>query len=160
MRPRITVYLTEAQLEYLRRGAAKRRRSLSSYVTDCLVDYHVDNAHPSQASEQASPPFSALLRDTEEKLINEIDQRISRSNSRFSKELTVLGAMLDRFVLSVLVNTPEVPEVSRSKAISSGERRYRSWRETVTELLDQIGAPRPDVWHETNSASATEEDAA
>lgn len=160
MRPRITVYLTEAQLEYLRRGAAKRRRSLSSYVTDCLVDYHVDNAHSSQAFEQASPPFSALLRDTEEKLINEIDQRISRSNSRFSKELMVLSAMLDRFVLSALVNTPEVHEANRAKAISSGERRYRNWREAVTELLDQIGAPRPEAWREATGASATEEDAA
>ena len=39
MRPRITVYLSEGQLDYLRREAAKRRRSLSSYITDCLLDY-------------------------------------------------------------------------------------------------------------------------
>ena len=160
MRPRITVYLTEAQLEYLRRGAARRRRSLSSYVTDCLVDYHVDATQSSQSFEQVSPPFSALLRDTEEKLVSEIDHRISRASSRFSKELMVLSAMLDRFVLSALVNTPEVPEANRARAISSGERRYRNWREAVTELLDQIGAPRPVAWRESTNAPATEENAA
>ena len=92
MRSRITVYLTEAQLEYLRRGAAKRRRSLSSYVTDCLVDYHVDATH-SSTSEQPRRP-SAHLRDTEEKIISEIEHRIARQS--VSKGMMVRTAMLDR----------------------------------------------------------------
>jgi len=160
MRSRITVYLSDAQLEYLRRGAAKRRRSLSSYVTDCLVDYHVDTAPSSDSQAESAPPFSVLLRDTEERIGAEIENRVSRASARFSKELMVLTAMLDRFVLSTLVNTPEVPETNRSKAITSGERRYRNWREAVTELLDQIGAQRPEAWLEAANASPHEEDAA
>jgi hypothetical protein len=73
VRPRITVYLSEGQLDYLRREAAKRRRSLSSYITDCLLDYHVEAAPVPKTSTESSPPFSALLRDTEERISAEIE---------------------------------------------------------------------------------------
>jgi hypothetical protein len=61
VRSRITVYLSDAQLEYLRREAGKRRRSLSSYVTDCLLDYHVEPSAGANSRSEISPPFNALL---------------------------------------------------------------------------------------------------
>jgi len=160
VRPRITVYLSDAQLEYLRRQAAKRRRSLSSYVTDCLLDYHVEAAPSAPAAQQLSPPFSALLRDTEERIAKEIQNRASGATGQLSKQLMVLTAMLDRFVLSALVHTPEVPEANRSKAIASGERRYANWRQAVEKALDAIGGPTSDVWRESGHTPTREEDAA
>lgn len=157
MKPRITVYLSDAQLEYLRREASKRRRSLSSYVTDCLLDYHVEAA---PVAHQISPPFSALLHDTEERIAKEIQNRASGANTQLSKQLMVLTAMLDRFVLSALVHTPEVPEANRSKAVASGERRYTNWREAVEKILDVIGGPEPKIWRENGQAPAREDDAA
>jgi hypothetical protein len=68
--------------------------------------------------------------------------------------------MLDRFVLSALVHTPEVPEANRSKAVASGERRYANWRQAVEKALDTIGGPNPDVWRESGDTPAREEDAA
>ena len=160
MRPRITVYLSEGQLDYLRREAAKRRRSLSSYITDCLLDYHVEEAPVPKPSTESSPPFSALLRDTEERIAAEIEKRTSGASTQLSKQLMVLTAMLDRFVLSNLVHTPEVPEANRSDAISSGERRYANWREAVKEVLDQLGTPPPEAWLQNGSPEMREEDAA
>ena len=148
MKPRITVYLSDAQLEYLRREAAKRRRSLSSYVTDCLLDYHVETAPSAHPGEKFSPPFSALLRDTEDRIAKEIGSQTSRANARLSKQLTVLTAMLDRFVLSALVHTPEVTQANKSNAVKSGERRYASWREAVERSLDAIGDPSSQLTKE------------
>lgn len=160
MRPRITVYLTDAQLEYLRREAAKRRRSLSSYVTDCLLDYHVQTSPPPPRAE-TSPAFNVLLRDMEERLTAELSSRTSRTTRELSKQLSVLTAMLDRFVLSSLVHTPEVPEANRARAVASGERRYRNWREAVKDTLDEIGMPIPQSWDEdTLPAKHQGEDAA
>lgn len=68
--------------------------------------------------------------------------------------------MLDRFVLSALVNAPEIPEAMRAKAVSSGERRYGNWREAVGEILDQIRAPHPESWRDGRDASANREDRA
>lgn len=90
MKPRITVYLSDAQLEYLRRQAAKRRRSLSSYVTECLLDYHVEAASSASTPQQITPPFSALLHDTEERSAKEIETCSSRTNGQLSKQLMSL----------------------------------------------------------------------
>jgi len=160
VRPRITVYLSEGQLDYLRPEAAKRRRSLSSYITDCLLDYHVEAAPVPKTSTESSPPFSALLRDTEERISAEIEKRTSGASTQLSKQLMVLTAMFDRFVLSNLVHTPEVPEANRSDAISSGERRYANWREAVKEVLDQLGASPPEAWLQNGRPEMSEEDAA
>lgn len=159
MRPRITVYLSDGQLDHLRREAAKRKRSLSSYVIDCLLDYHVEAAPVSKTRAEPTPPFSALLRDTEGHIAAEIEKRTSGASAQLSKQLIVLTAMFDRFVLSNLVHTPEVPEANRSSAISSGERRYANWREAVKEILDQIGAPPPEAWLQ-NRPETREEEAA
>ena len=156
MKPRITVYLSDAQLEYLRRESAKRRRSLSSYVTDCLLDYHVETAPSTRPVDKMSQPFSALLRDTEDRIAKEIGSHTSRANALLSKQLTVLTAMLDRFVLSALVHTPEVPDANKSNAIKSGERRYASWREAVERSLDAISEPNSQA----SEDGAREEDAA
>jgi hypothetical protein len=101
-----------------------------------------------------------LLRDTEERIATEIEKRTSGASAQLSKQLMVLTAMFDRFVLSNLVHTPEVPEANRSNAISSGERRYANWREAVKEVLDQLGAPPPEAWLQKGRPEMREEDAA
>lgn len=67
--------------------------------------------------------------------------------------------MLDRFVLSAPVHTPEVPETNRSQAIASGDRRYANWRKEVEKALDTIGGPNPDFSSESGGTLAREEDA-
>jgi hypothetical protein len=152
--------LSDSQLEYLRREASKRRRSLSSYVTDCLLDYHVDATPPLKSPQEISAPFSALLRDTEDRMAAQIQKDTSSASNQLSKQLMVLSAMIDRFVLSALVHMPEVPEGNREKAIASGDRRYRNWRDAVKEVLDQIAAPHPEAWLDRDQDQAREEHAA
>jgi hypothetical protein len=153
--------LNDSQLEHLRREAAKRRRSLSSYVTDCLLDYHVEAVPVPKISMESSPPFSALLRDTEDRMAARIQKDTSNTSKQLSKQLMVLSAMIDRFVLSALVHMPEVPEENRAKATSSGDRRYQNWREAVKDVLDQIAAaPHSDAWPQKGQDDTREEHAA
>jgi hypothetical protein len=157
MRQRVTFYVTEQQLEYLQREAARRRRSLSSYVADCVLEYHQQSPVRGETPTAPSPPFDVLLRESEQRLLLEIVKRNSSQGGSLNKQLTALTAMLDRFVLSALVHAPEIAPDRRAEAVSSGERRYANWRQAVTELLDGIEAPRPHTWNDGNSHRAQEE---
>jgi hypothetical protein len=139
MRQRLTFYVTEEQLGYLRHEAARRRRSLSSYVADCVLEYHQRPPHADGPSESPStPPFDVLLRESEQRVVGLITRKGASEVAQTMKRLISLTAMLDRFVMSMLIHTPEVPPPRQTDALSSAERRYRNWRRAVTEMLDEI----------------------
>jgi hypothetical protein len=142
VRQRVTFYVTEDQLGYLHRQATRRRISLSSYIAQCVLDYHQQIPEADQTQLAPSPPFDVLLRESEQRLAAQIAKSNAAEASQLGKQLTTLTAMLDRFVLSALVHTPEIPTDLRARAIESAERRYSKWREAVTELLDTIETPR------------------
>lgn len=147
MRRRLTFYVTEEQLGYLRREAARRRRSLSSYVADCVLEYHQQPLRADRLSEAPStPPFDVLLRESEQRMVGVITKKSASEVVQITKRLISLAAMLDRFVMSMLIHTPEVPPPRQTDAVSSAERRYRNWRQAVTEMLDEIDEHQA-VWN-------------
>jgi len=95
-----------------------------------------------------------MLRDAEERIAKEIESRTSKASGQLSKQVMVLTAMLDRFVLSALVHIPEVPEASRPKSVASGERRYANWRQAVEEALDSNGGPSHELSPERSRSGA------
>ncbi len=140
MRQRLTFYLTGEQLEYLRREAARRRRSLSSYVADCVLQYHQQaQTADGRIHAATSPPFDALLRESEQRLTEFITKQHNAGIAPITKQFTSLAAMLDRFVMSFLLHAPEIPPERQSSAISSAERRYQNWRQAVIEMVDASG---------------------
>jgi hypothetical protein len=64
--------------------------------------------------------------------------------------------MLDRFVLSALIHSPEIASGLRAEAVSSGERRYANWRQAVTEFLETVGVPQPPTWNNGSSHEGKE----
>ena len=139
MRQRLTFYVTQEQLGYLRREAARRRRSLSSYVADCVLEFHQQPLRADRLSEAPSnPPFDVLLRESEQRVVGLMTKKSASEVGQIMRRLTSLAAMLDRFVMSMLIHTPEVPPPRQTDAVSSAERRYRNWREAVTEMLDEV----------------------
>jgi hypothetical protein len=142
VRQRVTFYVTEDQLGYLQRQAARRRLSLSSYVAECVLEYH-QQTPTDEKSHAPSPPFDILLRESEQRVAAQIAKGSTSKARQLGKQLTTLTAMLDRFVLSALVHAPEIPPDLHARAIESGERRYAKWRDAVSELLENIDTPHP-----------------
>ena len=142
MRQRVTFYVTEDQLGHLHRQAARRRLSLSSYVAECVLEYHQQSPTAETQREQ-SPAFDVLLRESEQRVAAQMAKSTAAEARPLGKQLTTLTAMLDRFVLSALVHAPEIPTDLRPRAIESAERRYAKWRDAVAEVLERIDTPRP-----------------
>lgn len=148
MRQGLTFYVTEDQLAYLRREAARYRRSLSSYVASCVLERHQQARAPETPTQGSiSPPFEVLLRESEQRIVALITKKAGGDIGQVVSQLTSLAAMLDRFVMSALLHAPEIPPARHAEAISSAERRYRNWRQAVLEMLDGIEAQPPAAWN-------------
>ena len=60
MKPRITVYLTEGQLDHLRREAARQRISLSRYATERLAPPGQEEGGSDVPAEKLTTAFEQL----------------------------------------------------------------------------------------------------
>jgi hypothetical protein len=83
LKPRITVYLTEGQLDHLRREAARQRVSLSRYATERL-------APPGQ--EEGGNDVSA------EKLATSLRKMLAERADALAENLRTVIVMLDQLV--------------------------------------------------------------
>ena len=83
MKPRITVYLTEGQLDYLRREAARHRVSLSRYATERL-------APPGQEESGSNLPA--------EKLTTSLRRMLAERTDALAENLRTVIVMLDQLV--------------------------------------------------------------
>ena len=83
MKPRITVYLTEGQLDHLRREAARQRVSLSRYATERL-------APPGQ--EEGGGDVST------EKLATSVRKMLAERADALAENLRTVIVMLDQLV--------------------------------------------------------------
>jgi hypothetical protein len=155
VRQRVTFYVTEHQLGYLQREATRRRQSLSSYIAGCVLDYHQQPT--STGDHTPTPPFDVLLRESEQRIAAQLTRANRSECGRIANQLTTITAMLDRYVLSALVHTPEVSPDLRGRAIESAERRYANWRDAVREVLENIEAPISHTQNGDASGAAEEE---
>ncbi len=129
MRRKVTVYLTDEELSQMRRAAARRRLSLSRHMMERLISAeHEENAVALNGGELAA----------EQGFAKAVEAAVGRAVRPLSQNLGILTAMLDQLALSMLINTPEVPEAKREQALAVGERRHHGWRLAVEDLLRQM----------------------
>lgn len=133
MKRHVAVYLENDELARFQREADRRRISLSRYLKERLTEAPGDGLIEPAALRQ--PPLAA----NEKALEKTVRAAVARELKPVVEHLDLLAAMLDRFALSMLIHTAEIPEVQKKQAIASGKRRHQGWRTEVEEVLKETG---------------------
>jgi hypothetical protein len=134
MKRHVAVYLESDELARFQREADRRRISLSRYLKERLTE-------PPSGDEQIEPTMLTQSSPAaNEKLVEKtVRAAVARELKPIVEHLNLLAAMLDRFALSMLIHTPEIPEAQKKQAIASGKRRHLGWRTEVEEMLKETG---------------------
>ncbi len=134
MKSKITVYVTDDELDQLRRAAARRRLSLSRYAKVRLTP----------ASEQFDGDLPALNSDAlvalDRRLAESVRKAVEGRVEGLAENLRTVIVMLDQLVRSTLTHLPEIPEAQKERVLAAGERRHRGWQQEVETLLRQMRA--------------------
>jgi hypothetical protein len=137
MRRQIAIYVTEQEFQQLTRGAARHRVSLSRYVRE-----HLLKADGSPGSGPADEGTTAAITAAERRMAESAERSVGRAVKPLMHRLGILTAMVDQFALTMLINTPEIPENKKEQAIAAGERRHRGWQRAVEQILKEM-QPEP-----------------
>jgi hypothetical protein len=135
MRRKITVYLTDEELAQLRKEAARRRVSLSRYMTEQMVpasDHYDDDALALNGG--------VLPAALEKRLAESVRRVVAERADGLAENLRTVMVMLDQLVRSTLTHLPEIPEAQKQQRIAAGEQRHRDWQREVEALLRQLRA--------------------
>jgi hypothetical protein len=136
MRRQVATYLNEEEFQQLARQAAGRNVSLSRYVKERLLK--ADDG----AETEAEAIAEAMVTAAERRFAEGVERSIARALKPLAQRLGSITAMLDQFVLTMLINTPEIAETKKEQAIAAGERRHRGWQRAVQQLLMEM---QPEV---------------
>jgi hypothetical protein len=139
---KVTVYLTDDELRGLRKEAARRRISLSRHLKESVIAPGIE--------ENGSVAY-AETPGAEKRLADAVRNAASAGNRSILEQLGTLIVMLDQFVLTVLIHTPEISEAQKERALDAGEARHRGWQQKVQGLLRQL---RADTARENQSVAA------
>jgi hypothetical protein len=118
---------------HLKEQAAKRHLSLSSHVKDCLLGQHEPQPYTQDMTAEKSD-VEILLRQSERR----IAELTRAKTGEVLDQVAVVAAMLDRFALTMLIHTPEIPQEQRKPAAASGERRHQNWRRAVNNIVKDM----------------------
>ena len=129
MRRQLTAYIGDDDFDRLKERADEAGLSLSRYIKERLV----------QSNGSTAVSLSeAKLAASEKRIIEANRAYITQTNRSLNKRITMLLAMLDQFVLSMLTHLPEIPEAQHEQALASGERRHRGWQLEVEDSFRQM----------------------
>jgi hypothetical protein len=131
MKRHLAIYVEEHEFAQLKEDAKRRRISLSRCVYARLVQ---DRA--SADAEISALPARAVAMGTADTAA--MRAALTETIKPLSQQIGILTAMLDQFVLAMLINTPEIAEGKKEQAIGAGERRYRGWERAVQELVERM----------------------
>lgn len=134
MRRQVATYVTDEEFKELSRQAARSNVSLSRYVKERLLT--ADDA--SGAEPHGVMAMDAIVAAAERRFAERVERAVNRALKPLSQRVGILTAMLDQFVLTMLINTPEVAENRIEQAIAAGERRHRGWQRAVEQLLREM----------------------
>jgi hypothetical protein len=138
MRRKITVYLTDEELAQLRKEAARRRVSLSRYITEQLAPAR--DQHDGDAFALNGGMLSAAL---DKRLAESVRRAMAERADDLAGNLRTVMVMLDQLVLSTLIHLPEIPEAQKQQRIAAGEQRHREWERQCEALLRQLRGENP-----------------
>jgi hypothetical protein len=133
MRRKVTVYLTDVELAQLKKEAARRRVSLSRYMTEQLA--------PVREPYEGDVPAlngGALSAAIEKRMADSIRRAIGERADALTENLRTVMVMLDQLVLTTLVHLPEIPEAQKQQRLAAGKQRHREWEHQVEGLLRQL----------------------
>ena len=133
MRRKITVYLTDEELAQLRKEAARRRVSLSRYMTEQVAPAR--DQHDGDASAANGGVLPTAL---EKRLAESVRRAVAERADGLAENLRTVMVMLDQLVLSTLIHLPEIPETQKQQRIAAGVQRHRGWQREVEALLRQL----------------------
>ncbi len=132
MKRHLAIYVEEHEFVRLKDEASRRRISLSRYVHDRLIQnleaVEFENQSPGRTI-HAMPNDNTGTRAA-----------LAEELKPLSRQMGILTAMVDQFVLTMLINMPEIPESRNEQAIAAGQRRHRGWQRAVEQLLTDIHA--------------------
>jgi hypothetical protein len=134
MRRQVATYVTEEEFKELSRQALRHNVSLSRYVKERLLDAESSSGVEVSVGTAVDEIVAAAGRRFSEG----VERAVTRALKPLSQRLGIVTAMLDQFALTMLINTPEVPETKKEQAIAAGERRHRGWQRAVEQLLREI----------------------
>ncbi len=132
MKRHLAIYVEEHEFVRLKEEASRRRISLSRYVHDRIVQNLEAMEFENQSPGRTIPAMANDNTGTRAALAEELKP--------LSRQMGILTAMVDQFVLTMLINMPEIPESRNEQAIAAGERRHRGWQRAVEQLLTDIHA--------------------
>jgi hypothetical protein len=119
MKRHLAIYVEEHEFVQLKDEARRRRTSLSRYVHDRLLE----NGEAMEFEYQS--PGRTLRGAANDNATTRA--ALAEELKPLSRQVGILTAMLDQFVLIILTNTPEIPESRNEQTIAAGERRHRGW---------------------------------
>jgi len=134
MRRQIATYVTEEEFQQLAWQAARRKVSLSCYVKEHLLK----EDDGSGVSSEGAGLVEAIVTAAEQRFNNGVERAIARTLKPLAQRLGMITAMLDQFALSMLINTPEIPDNKKEQALAAGERRHRGWQRAVEQLFQEM----------------------
>ena len=149
----VACYVNDEELAQLKAQVARRGVTLSRYLKERALDNDQTDPHPQKGTSDApNGEFEALLNDSERRIAQHIATVSDKRTREILSRLSLVATMLDQFVRTMLIHTPEIQHDQQKSAGESGERRHRNWRRVVAEILsDMDGVDHGDV--ESGSAA-------
>jgi hypothetical protein len=129
----IACYVNADEYAHLKEQAVKRHLSLSTYVKGCLLGQH-EPLPFTKETKAGKSDVEILLRQSERR----IAELTRAKTGEVLDQVAVLAAMLDRFALTMLIHTSEIPQEQRKPAAASGERRHQNWRRAVNNIVKDM----------------------
>lgn len=141
MRRPVYSHLDLADYRQLRHEAAARGISLTACIADCLREYFAFRAEMATTTtpQGHNPGHTGLIHS----LFARVEERLAATLDAYaadrSDEFRRIETMLDRLVVLYLVHAPEVPREIHGAAVASANRRYRNYRQAVSDLIAKGG---------------------
>ena len=133
MKPKVTVYVTAAELAQLKKAAARQHSSISRYAKHRLI---LDEDAESNRGEVENS--SAIAAAAAQRLAESVRKPLTIQMDGLVENLRTVIVMLDQLVKSTLIHLPEIPPAQHKERLAAGERRHRIWQQEVENLLRQL----------------------
>ena len=123
MKPKLTIYVTDAELAQFRREAERRRLSLSRYLKERFLPTEFDRA----------PDGAALGPETEKRLADAVRRAADAHSRKMLDQISTLIVMVDQMAARTL-----------------GEAHHGDWQHQVEALVRELrgdAEPAPNGAH-------------
>jgi hypothetical protein len=129
-----------ADRRLLDREAEIRGISVTKCVGDIIREYFALRQEMLSVIQSPDSPGEAhigLVHSLVARIEGRLAVMLTTRDDELRKGQQRIEAMIDWLVQMYLAHTPEVPEERRPAAAAAAQRRYRNWREAVTDSVSE-----------------------